>query len=59
MEYLVGTDAQGNLRLVRLPANGTTPWIEVYELVERALEPPYGRASTISLAEVKRLAGSS
>jgi hypothetical protein len=57
MEYLAGTDAQGNLRLVRLPAG--MPEDEAYDLVERALEPPYGRASTISLTEVKRLAGSS
>jgi hypothetical protein len=55
MEYLIGTDAEGNLRLVKVPAHMSE--VEASFLVELALEPPYGRVTTISLAEIKRLAG--
>lgn len=53
-EYVCGTDKQGNLRIVKVPASMTTD--DVRDLVEWALEPPYAIASPITLTEIKELA---
>lgn len=52
--YLGGTDKQGNYRIVKVPAGMDLD--EAREVVEWALDSPYGRMYPMTWAEVKRLA---
>jgi hypothetical protein len=53
-EYACGYDKQGNLRIVRVPKGMTLE--KVKDLMEWALEPPYGTAYPIPISEVRTLA---
>jgi len=54
---LGGTDAHGNYRYVTVPAGVSDD--EAHELVEWALEPPFGRMYPITWSEIKKMAKAS